>query len=142
MFLHDLRDDVRHALLLEDAAGAAIGQQRQRGLYRQAVAGQAAIGAQLPHGGHHAVDVALAVVVPDGDAGALAEQRFELDRRGLAQTGDISGEGLAQRPGQLQTQRKQEIAARSVLAGELEFEDATVLTDRNALHQVHLDCAP
>ncbi|MGS0516790.1 hypothetical protein ACQR5V_09685 [Xanthomonas oryzae pv. oryzicola] len=81
-------------------------------------------------------------MVPDGDAGALAEQRLELDRRGLAQTGDISGEGLAQRPGQLQTQRKQEIAARSVLAGELEFEDATVLTDLNALHQVHLDCAP
>ncbi|QEO96488.1 hypothetical protein XOCgx_1495 [Xanthomonas oryzae pv. oryzicola] len=80
--------------------------------------------------------------MPDGDAGALAEQRLEFDRRGLAQAGDIGGERLAQRPGQLQTQRKQEIAARCVLAGELEFEDATVLTDRNVLHQVHLDRAP
>ncbi len=31
---------------------------------------------------------------------------------------------------------------RSVLTGKLEFESATVLTDRNVLHQVHLDCAP
>ncbi len=99
MLLHDLRNDVRHAYVLKDAAGTAVGQQGKCGLYPQAVAGEATIGTQLPHGGHHAVDLALAVVVPDGDAGALAEQRLEFDRRGLAQAGDIGGERLAQCPG-------------------------------------------
>lgn len=80
MLADDLFDDVRNRHVLEHAGSAAMAQQGKGRLYRDAVAGKAAIAAQQARlADHAATHILAAFCIHEVDAGRVAEQGLEFN---------------------------------------------------------------